>query len=329
MPLAKDELSKNAMGGTELKKYALERDIKPELLDQFQIYVSRVHEPIDENKYRVLWIQDLAEDPESAHLANEGWRKFHKIVFVSNWQANAFINRFNIPWSRCVVLLNAVDPIEPKRDPDDDTIRIIYHTTPHRGLNLLLTVWDKLCETHPNIHLDLFSSFQIYGWAERDKEYATLFEYADKHPKITNHGSMPNDVVRDAVAKADIFAYPSTWTETSCMSLMEGMSAGLICVHPNLGALFETAANWTMMYQFHEDQHSHATLFYHMMSGAIGALNDPAMKAKIASQKGYADVFYNWKNRVLQWDALLTSIVNSGEQKGLPSQQFSYQIGPR
>ena len=334
MPIAKDELSKNAMGGTELKKYALERDIKPELLDQFQIYVSRVHEPIDESKYRILWIQDLAEDPESKHLENEGWRKFHKIVFVSNWQANEFINRYNIPWSRCVVLLNAVDPITPNRDLDDDKIRVIYQTTPHRGLNLLLTVWDKLTETYPKIHLDLFSSFKIYGWAERDKEFQPLFDYAERTPNISYHGSQPNDVVREAVARSDIFAYPSTWKETSCMSLMEGMSGGLACVHPNLGALFETGANWTMMYQFHEDQHAHASIFYHMMTNTIDTLKNETMMSKRASQKSYADIFYNWTHRLAQWEALLTALINSNEPRELPKAQpsdgqFRYQFGPQ
>ena len=340
MPLAKDKLSGNALGGTELKKIALERDINPELFNQFQVYVSRVHEPFDEEKYRVLWIQDLAEDPESNHLALDnifkdpnkqgpGWRNFHKIVFVSHWQANAFINRFQIPWSKCVVLLNAVDPITPVPKNDDlDSIRIIYHTTPHRGLNLLLTIWDKLTEIHPNIHLDLYSSFKIYGWAERDKDFQPLFDYAEKTLNITYHGSQSNEIVRDAVAKSDIFAYPSTWSETSCMSLMEGMSAGLCCVHPNLGALFETGANWTHMYHYHEDQQTHASIFYHMMDNAINTFNDEGMIAKRLGQKGYADAFYSWNTRVKQWEALLQSIVQSGEAKGLPADQFTYKFGP-
>lgn len=39
MPLATDELSKNAMGGTELMKYALESRLDKELLDEFRLYV--------------------------------------------------------------------------------------------------------------------------------------------------------------------------------------------------------------------------------------------------------------------------------------------------
>lgn len=328
MPIAKDRLSGNALGGTELKKNALERDLDPKLLEQVQVFVSRVHEPLNPDKYRILWIQDLPDDPESAHLANQGWRNFHKIVFVSYWQMNLFILKFNIPWSRCLVLLNAVDPLESRLlRPKEEEVKIIYHTTPHRGLNLLLTVWDKLLEKHSNIHLDVFSSFKIYGWAERDKEFQPLFDFCNNHDTITYHGSQPNDVVRKAVSSSDIFAYPSVWSETSCMSLMEAMSAACVSVHPDFGALPETGAGWTFMYHWNEDPQQHASIFYHMMDSAIQSLNDQGTIAKCQSMKGYTDVFYSWQNRLKQWEALFLSIINSGEDRKVPKEQFVYRIG--
>jgi hypothetical protein len=82
------------------------------------------------------------------------------------------------------------------------------------------------------------------------------------------------------------------------------------------------------MYQFHEDQQAHATIFYHMMDNAIKTLKEEGMVAKRIGQKGYADAFYNWSTRVKQWDALLNSIVASGEATAIPNEQFVYKIGP-
>jgi len=53
---------------------------------------------------------------------------------------------------------------------------------------------------------------------------------------------------------------------------MEAMSAGLACVHPNNGALYETAAGWTLMYQWHDDPHAHAAVFYRTVMTAIHVL---------------------------------------------------------
>ena len=72
MPVATDELSKNAMGGTELMKYALESRLDKELLDEVQIVCSRVR-ALDESKISIFWAHDLPGDPESEVLRDRGW----------------------------------------------------------------------------------------------------------------------------------------------------------------------------------------------------------------------------------------------------------------
>lgn len=320
-----DEVSAKAMGGTELMGSRLESSIDPELLSNFQIIRSRVRD-LDETKVRILWLHDLPGDPESQHLANGGWKKFHKLVFVSNWQMQAYINYYNIPWSHCVVMGNAITPIEYHEKPTD-VIRLAYWSTPHRGLNILVPVFTKLAEKYDNIELDVYSSFKLYGWEERDKPFEELFEACRNHPKINYHGTVSNDELREGLKQSHIFAYPSTWVETSCLCLMEAMSAGLLCVHPNLGALYETGANWTSMYQFIEDPNDHAAHFYKHLDDAITYLNNESIQSRIASQKGYADVFYNWDIRAHQWAALLQSLVN--EPREIPKEEavFQYNVG--
>jgi UDP-glucose:(glucosyl)LPS alpha-1,2-glucosyltransferase len=299
--------AENALGGTELAmRRIFDGKIPRGLLEQFQIIPTRVRD-LKEDKYRILYVHDLPEDPEVQVLVYGGWKRFHRIVFVSNWQAQRFIEKFAIPWSKTAVLLNAIDPV-PVLDRPKDQINIVYHTTPHRGLSILLPVFDRLSKTYDNIHLDLYSSFKLYGWAERDKQFENLFRFADGHPKITNHGAVPQGEVRAALGRAHIFAYPSIWCETSCCCLMEAMSAGLVCVHSNLGALFETAANWTNMYHVHEESQEHAKLFHAALENAIQTVHEDATKSRCQSQKVYADAFYNWEIRARQWEAFLSSV---------------------
>jgi len=87
MPIATDELSKNAMGGTEMMKYGLQDRIDSSLLDHFHVTASRYRGPQD-GKLELYWLHDLPGDPESQHLANGGWNKFEKLIFVSNWNFN-------------------------------------------------------------------------------------------------------------------------------------------------------------------------------------------------------------------------------------------------
>ena len=91
---------------------------------------------------------------------------------------------------------------------------------------------------------------------------------------------------------------------------MEAMSAGLACVHPNNGALYETAAGWTLMYQWHDDPHAHAAVFYRTVMTAIGALRagDAGLLRMLAAQKAYADFHYGWDRRLALWEPFLRSI---------------------
>lgn len=325
-----NDLSKNALGGSELQLRRIYDGFIPrELLEKFQIIPSRARD-LNPEKYRIYIIQDLPNDPEVSNaLKDGGWRNFHFIVFVSHWQAQRFIDMYGIDWSRTVVMQNAITPIMPetKIDKPTDQINIIYHTTPHRGLNILCTVFDELVKKHPNIHLDVYSSFKLYGWEERDKQFQPLFDYCNSHPKITYHGSKPNEEVREALVKSHIFAYPSIWPETSCMCLMEAMSAGNICVHPDFAALYETAANWTSMYRWHENIEEHAKRFFAVMDATINEIHNDSenLRIRLESQKRYTDIFYNWNVRRTQWKMFLENVLASNLPVGFEEEQFIYR----
>ena len=308
--MEKNELSQNARGGTELMQERLYRDIPADLLDKFQIIPSRVRNLIPDKKH-ILWLHDLPQDPESAHLSQEASRsRFDKLVFVSNWQMQLYNLITGVPYKESIVIRNAIDPIDIDKKEYDGTVNIIYHTTPHRGLEILVPVFEELCNHHDNIHLDVYSSFSVYGWAERDGQYKNLFNRCKAHPKITYHGGVSNEEVREALKKSHIFAYPSIWPETSCLAVMEAMSAKNLVVCPNYAVLPETCSNFAMMYPYHENTNAHAAQFAATLDTAINNIKMQASDLDIflSFQKQYFDYFFNWNIRKQEWINLLTSL---------------------
>jgi UDP-glucose:(glucosyl)LPS alpha-1,2-glucosyltransferase len=305
------DMTKKSRGGSELMAERLEKRIDPKMLEHFQIHVSRVGE-VDSSKIQLLQLQDLPGDPASDHLKSGGYNKFERLIFVSNWQMQNYIQYYGIPWYKCCVLTNAIEPVPASLDlKPKDRVNVIYHTTPHRGLELLVPAFIELAKNHEDVHLDVFSSFSIYGWSERDKPYEQLFDMIKEHPKMTYHGAQPNDVVRQALSKSHIFAYPNIWMETSCMALMEAMSAGCLCVHPNYGALYETASQYTWMYQWQDNKQDHLNNFYQMLDGAVKSVHDMSevLEDTLHGQKMFADRFYNVNIKKHAWEALLKSIL--------------------
>jgi UDP-glucose:(glucosyl)LPS alpha-1,2-glucosyltransferase len=305
-------LSRNARGGTEMMRERLLKAAPSELLEKFAIHLSRPREIYSDVK-NILWAHDLAADPENKILLNNGWQKFEKIVFVTHWQRDQYISMYGIPYSKCAVIENAIETKFEYSKKPEGAIRFIYHTTPHRGLELLYPIFDALSKEYDNIHLDVFSSFEIYGWKERDKPYADLFEKLKSHPKISYHGSKSNEEVLSALKQSHIFLYPCIWVETSCIAMIEAIRSGVTVIHPSLGGLPETAADTTVMYDFTEIYSHHANMAYNITKTILnqeiqtpGFIDACGADAKRELSKNSID---NFK---FKWTQLLTRMVQDG-----------------
>lgn len=310
--ISKNNLSINAMGGTELILSRLFNSRLKEKLNKFQIIPSRFR-GIEEGKIPIYYCHDLCDDPETEHLYNEGWKKFAKIVFVSYHQRNTYIQKYRIPRNHCLVIKNAIelfDKLNLDRLFKTDEVKLIYTSTPHRGLNILYYAFDNLSKKYP-ISLDVFSSFKLYGWDERDKPFEELFDLLDKHPKINNHKTVENSVLRDYLIKSHIFAYPSIWEETSCLCLIEAMASGNICVHSSLGALPETAMGTTRMYQREEMDIDHLVEFQNNLEIEIKRILDGYYSEEEILQK--VDIInnhYSIDKFLNEWEILLDVLCN-------------------
>jgi glycosyltransferase involved in cell wall biosynthesis len=325
-----NEISIKSQGGTELTKRGIASKLDPDLANNFQIVCSRVRE-LEEDKIRVYWLHDLPEDPESQHLKDKNKRdRFHKFVYSSNWQMQQFADKLGMPYDvNSLVIETPLDPI-PYTEKSKDEIRIVYFSTPQRGLEILVPVFENLSKEYDNVYLDVFSSYKIYGWEEADKPFEPLFDRCRNHPKITYHGFQPKEVLVEALKKAHILGYPCIWPETSCRVLIESMSAGLMCVHPNLAALPDTSGGLTSMYQFDMDPATHARVFHAHLDHAIQMIHQDEVQNYLKFVKTYADTRFNIDKVSKQWERLLMVMANEYktlESRSFKKEMFRYRVG--
>jgi len=139
------EETPKAAGGTELMQKWLFSRIDPELKNYFQWVASRKRKL--EDKPRLFWAHDLAQDPEVAFLKeHKNMLDFEKVIFVSNWQQYQYGVYLGVPYDHGVVIQHAIEPI-PEHEKPKDKISCVYMSTPHRGLEVLLGAWKHLKET--------------------------------------------------------------------------------------------------------------------------------------------------------------------------------------
>jgi len=305
-PCSKTGTYELAKGGTEMMYERLISSLPKELLNKFQIICSRVRE-LDPNKKKILWVHDTYDDPENIHLKNpENHDLYEKFVFVTYSQFLTYHMEYKIPYSKSVVIENAIQPFNSINKPTD-RINLIYHTTPHRGLELLVPTFEYLAKKYSDIHLDVFSNFDIYGWPKRNEPYEKVFEVCRNNPQITYHGTQPNAIVRDYLSRAHIFAYPSIWPETSCIAAMEAMAANCLVVASDLGALPETLLDQRYMYRYDEDPHAHIRTFVSVLEHAIIQCRET--KSSFTDVSNIANVKFDWGRKSQEWKILLESLL--------------------
>ena len=310
-----DAFSKPAMGGTEIIKYELQERLPQELLSKFQIICDRIT-TLDSSKIRLFWVHNTADQVDTRHLANRGWEKFHKIIFISHYQKEDYQRTYGIPPSHCVVIPHGITPVQVQEKSKD--LQLIYCSTPHRGLSLLVDVFEEIADDY-EVSLRVHSSYSIYGWNEKQQEFekSSLYARMNQHPRIQNLGFTKHDELLKSFSQSHIFAYPCVYKETFCLSLLEALSSKCLAVHPDYSCLPETASNWSLMYSYHENPIEHKKVFKNTLIRAIE--NYSSYETHLNKQKDYVDSFYDWNVIIPKWISFLESI-----QDTKPKPRFQY-----
>ena len=316
--MTSDGLRVDAKGGTELMSDHLMSRLPSIFHDRFHIVKSRIRE-LSITKKNILWIHDLPGDPESKHFSDpNSHKRFAAIVFVSEWQRSRFEQHYRTSWENSYVLRNAIDPIEKTPKAKHGQLRIIYHTTPHRGLGLLMNVFTELYKKYNTfIQLEVYSSFEIYHKEQApafDAAFQQVFDMCRNHPGCNYHGTKPNDEVRQALQQTHIFAYPSVFHETSCISIIEALSAGAEVVASDYGAISETLGETGVLHSHHEDVRTHMLEHIRNLDKVIRTFWEPENESQRENYRTYVDKHFRWgfygdgTGRIEEWTQMLMSL---------------------
>jgi len=279
------------------------------LLSQLQL--AGPADEIDPHKKSILLVSCMPDAPEVQKLKDSGWKEYSKIVFASHWLQEQFYLYMGIPYSKGTVMYDSIDPIpdHEKSNPEDGKLKLIYFLPPERGLDYLFVVYNELSNQHDNLELDVYCDID-----RKHDDYKDLANVINNHPKINYRGVVSNDKIREQLQETHIFAYPNVYQETSCIALIEALSAGCYCIHPGLGALKETSLGLTQMYSFQDDRQKHIDTFYVELKKAILLHNHSYdyVKANTETTKAIADYKYDWAIREGQWNKLFEQVLSSG-----------------
>ena len=233
---------KDSFGGSESQLRLLLKHLSDESFKDINLILNNTnYDLIEKDKINILWMHHFVNQKEAINLGSKDFiNKLDWIVYNSNWNFEQHIKYFKVPKNKSIVIRNAIEKINFIEKPKDK-ISLIYHTTPWRGLKILLKVFKNL--NLENVELNVCSSTIIYGKkfdSILGKNYDELFSECKNTKNVNYFGFLKNEKIIEQLKKVHIFAHPSIWPETSCIAAIESMAAGCEVVTTNLGALNET-----------------------------------------------------------------------------------------
>ena len=309
-------MQKNPRGGTELQLEYLYKYVDHSLLDQIQITTSVPEkEPLHPTKMNILWQKNSYDQPNLAPWFKDksNHHKYDWYVFNSHWNYEKFRMMFDVPTEKCLVIKNGIDNIKPRDlTKKKNKIKLIFHPTPWRGLNVILAAMQFV--KSKNIELDVYSSCEVYGQSFKeanDKQWEGLYEQAKKLPNVNYIGYKPNEYIKEHLHEYDIFAYPCIWEETSCISALEAMAAGLYIITTDLGALYETCAEFSSYIPYQKNYLPLAHNFAFAIDAIANNLTAPSVVKHLKMQIDFTNNFYNWSKQGSAWTQFLQGALNA------------------
>ena len=301
---------KDSYGGSENQLRLLFKNVDDEYFKDVNLILNSTDPKLlEKNKINILWMQHYVNQKETENLKNKEYiNKLNYIVFNSNWNFENFKIQYKIPENKSIVLRNAINKIDFK-NKTKDKISLIYHTTPWRGLELLLKVFKKI--NKENVELNVCSSTIIYGKKFHDsyeKKFQKLFDDCKNTKNVNFHGYKGNSSILEMLKEVHIFSYPSIWTETSCISAIEAMAAGCEVVTTDLGALKETCLPFAKFVNFEKNLHNLELNYLNSLIDSINNFWSEDNQQKLKKQREKINQIYSWETRKVEWIDFLKKI---------------------
>jgi glycosyltransferase involved in cell wall biosynthesis len=163
----------------------------------------------------------------------------------------------------------------------------------------------------------------VYQVPPEKDTYHALYNFCRMTEGVNFVGSVGQDTLAKAMNQCDVFAYPSTFPETSCIALMEAMASGCITVLTTLGALPETAARFGGLVDLPTESARLAEIYAQFAAQTIrDAYKNPEQwVARLDEQRAFALKNYSWSARAKEWEELLEFVTHQPPRLAVPGRK--------
>jgi glycosyltransferase involved in cell wall biosynthesis len=265
---------------------------------------------------KILWQQDAF----LPHLSSfpEYEKRIDAVVCSSKWHKNYIYQSNFLKFEKDTVNIIplGIDKSLYAIPTEKERYKVMYNSSPDRGLDTLVNMWDEITRRIPQINL-----YVTYGWDSMKKwskeieEKAKLhenktFKNIDEYKNIHFTGRLTKKELMQHQMSSELLLYPNThFYETYCLSVLEAQAAGMVVVTSDVGALSTTTLrenNFLLIgtggNKFYDNEYINTVEYI---------LNNPEeLKRKSENNRNIImNGEYDWSDVAKQWESLFFNLL--------------------
>ena len=166
-------------------------------------------------------------------------------VCQTRWHADEYARRYPTLQSKIHVINNGIDPaMFPSLNSFNKVAnRFIYTSRTERGLSRILDLWPDIIAAMPDATL-VISKYVAFPCNDDERRIqariAGLNQMQGGQGRIRHLGQLNPAQLYAEMGAAEYWLYPTDWPETSCITAMEMLMSGVICLYYPVAGLTET-----------------------------------------------------------------------------------------
>lgn len=256
-------------------------------------------------RLKLLWVHDIHCGPPTPDMSK--WLLcFDRILCLSKWHRDYFLSVYPaVAPETVLVTRNGINLSRFASEPVKQGNRLIYSSSPNRGLDALLQMFPLIREQVPDAELHVyygFDTWEKFAKMRNDQteladiqRYKDLLMAAQAKGGVAWHGRVPQSELAQAFLASKVWAYPTTFPETSCITAMEAQAAGCVPVTSKFAALAETVKHGILI-PFSN------TYGRQWVDAVVRALKDEPFRTAMASAgRAYALENLSWASLARDW----------------------------
>ena len=280
------------------------------LLDQYNI----------EAKIKLLWVHDIY----AVCSTNEALLKANKILALTKWHKQNIINTHNVSDDHVLVTRNGIDLSRFNKNIKRNKFKVVNSSSPDRSWPILLDCWPKIKASVPQAELHLFYGFKNWEFSARfDPAQSDLIARLKNQIKqmeplgVVFHDRVSQDELANQFLSAGVWAHPTWFTETSCITAMEAQAAGLRIVTSSIAALNETVSNRGTLIDGDWTSDTYKDKF---ITSVISAMQNDNNEDRIQLQE-YAKSNFDLDSLAKDWEKMFYDLIKQSKTNPMPTYQ--------